>query len=103
MGNGNDEIISGMKNILDLFEKKGISRELLEEWLASHIQSIRMKDDFRWRKEISKRLPSIDFMSFAGAESTMNWVFDKVEIKNEMEGSEKGSQPDLKSGPTSNG
>ena len=91
MKNSNDEIISGIKPMLDLFEKGDIPRHMFEKWLSSHIKSIRMNDDFRWREEISKRLPSIDFMSFAGAESTMNWVFDKVEIKNEMEGRGKGS------------
>ena len=40
-------------------------------------------EDQRWRREIEKYLPGIKFMSFAGAEATIKWVFEHVEIKNE--------------------
>ena len=37
--------------------------------------------EHRFCDEIAKRLPSIRFMSFAGPEAIVNWIFQNVEIK----------------------
>jgi len=80
---GREDIIQGFKPMLDLLEKGDMPRHMFEKWLAGYIQDIRRMDSHRWTEEIGKRLPGIDFMSFAGAESTVAWVFERVEIKDE--------------------
>jgi len=75
------DIIQGIKPMLDLFEKGNIPKHMFEKWLVEHIQALRRNVDWEYRKEISKRLPGIDFMSFTGAKSTIDWFFTKVNIK----------------------
>lgn len=39
------------------------------------------KADYRWRDEITKYLPQLSVMSFAGPQYTIKWLMNHVEIK----------------------
>lgn len=43
------------------------------------------KANDHWRAEIEKYLPQLGFMSFAGAQRTIRWLMDHVEIKPEYD------------------
>lgn len=55
-------------------------REIIA-YVMSHTEARKANDN--WRKEIEKYLPQLGFMSFGGAERTIRWLMDHVEIKSE--------------------
>lgn len=65
-----------------IHDEKLLNEGTPEEIITKFMQMVR-EVDWRWREEITKYIPQISVMSFAGPRATIRWLMERVEIKPE--------------------
>jgi len=77
----------GIEEVRITFEKKEPDYEWAKYWRLE-AQNYRDYED-RLKDEITRYLPFINFMSFAGPKAIVDWIFKNVDIKEKEDGDNK--------------